>query len=303
MVKVPDRPGVIREITVALGDANINIEDIALHHMSAELGGALTVYVSGDDVCRRGAAAAGRARLRGDHRESGRVTTGSEVLFKPARRLRGRVTVPADKSITQRALILAALCDQPVRISNPLWAGDTEATASMLTAMGVRIVRSRGGGRSTQVSGRGLRGLCSPHGVLDARNSATAMRLLAGVCAGQQGRFEFDGDESLRRRPMDRVVEPLRRMGVDIEARDGRFAPLVVNGGTVVATSYRSAGRQRPGEVGGAAGGPVRRGRHHGAASRCQAVTIPSACCRLPVCRCAVRASTDHGQRCGAPRP
>ena len=167
------------------------------------------------------------------------MTTGSEVVFSPARRLRGRVTVPADKSITQRALILAALCEQPVRISNPLWAGDTEATARMLTAMGVRIVRSRGGGRSTQVSGRGLRGLCPPHGVLDARNSATAMRLLAAVCAGQRGRFEFDGDESLRQRPMDRVVEPLRRMGVDISAREGRFAPLVVNGGTVVATSYR----------------------------------------------------------------
>jgi 3-phosphoshikimate 1-carboxyvinyltransferase len=167
------------------------------------------------------------------------VTSGSEVLFRPAGRLRGRVTAPADKSITQRALILAALCEQPVRISNPLWAGDTEATASMLMAMGVRIVRSRGGGRSTQVSGRGLRGLLSPHGVLDARNSATAMRLLAAVCAGQRGRFEFDGDESLRRRPMDRVVEPLQRMGVDISARDGRFAPLVVSGGAVQATSYR----------------------------------------------------------------
>jgi 3-phosphoshikimate 1-carboxyvinyltransferase len=167
------------------------------------------------------------------------MTNGSSVVFRPAGRLRGHVTVPADKSITQRALILAALCEQPVRIGNPLWAGDTEATASMLEAMGVRIVRSRGGGPAAQVSGRGLRGLRSPRGVLDARNSATAMRLLAAVCAGQRGRFEFDGDESLRRRPMDRIVEPLRRMGVDISARDGRFAPLVVSGGVVQATEYR----------------------------------------------------------------
>lgn len=167
------------------------------------------------------------------------MTNGSSVVFRPAGRLRGHVTVPADKSITQRALILAALCEQPVRIGNPLWAGDTEATASMLEAMGVRIVRSRGGEPAAQVSGRGLRGLRSPRGVLDARNSATAMRLLAAVCAGQRGRFEFDGDESLRRRPMDRIVEPLRRMGVDISARDGRFAPLVVSGGVVQATDYR----------------------------------------------------------------
>lgn len=161
------------------------------------------------------------------------------AVFRPAGPLHGRVRVPGDKSITQRALILAGLCVRPVRILDPLWAGDTEATAAMLESMGVTLDRADDRRHDVLVGGRGLRGLEPPDGVLDARNSATAMRLLAAVCAGQQGHYRFDGDVSLRTRPMDRVVEPLRAMGARITARDDKYAPLEIDGGPLRPVRYR----------------------------------------------------------------
>jgi 3-phosphoshikimate 1-carboxyvinyltransferase len=164
------------------------------------------------------------------------VSAGRE-LFRPAGALCGTVRVPGDKSITQRALILAGLCERPVRIVEPLWAGDTEATAGMLAHMGVSV--DRDGVSSVLVGGRGLRGLWPAKGVLDARNSATAMRLLAAVCAGQRGRYVIDGDASLRTRPMDRIVAPLREMGATITAREERYAPLEIEGGSLRPVRYR----------------------------------------------------------------
>jgi 3-phosphoshikimate 1-carboxyvinyltransferase len=157
------------------------------------------------------------------------------VNFSPAGPLRGSVRVPADKSITQRALIVGALCSAPVVVSDPLWAGDTEATASILAALGVSLNRAGG---SVRVAGAGLRGLRAPEQALQAQNSGTAMRLLAGVLAGQRGRFVLDGDDSLRRRPMDRIVQPLRLMGARVQARDGRYAPLAIEGGELHGISY-----------------------------------------------------------------
>ena len=155
--------------------------------------------------------------------------------FAPSGPLRGSVRVPSDKSITQRALIIGALCTGDVIVRDPLWAGDTEATAAMLATLGVQMER---GADTTLVRGAGLRGLQATMQGLDARNSGTAMRLLAGVLAGQSGRFIIDGDESLRRRPMDRVVTPLRLMGAHIEARDGRFAPLAITGSELTGIVY-----------------------------------------------------------------
>jgi 3-phosphoshikimate 1-carboxyvinyltransferase len=165
------------------------------------------------------------------------VSAAGEV-FRPAGALHGALRVPGDKSITQRALILAGLCERPVRIVGPLWAGDTEATAGMLEGMGVTLDRGDDD-TAVLVRGRGLRGLEPPASVLDARNSATAMRLLAAVCAGQRGRYVIDGDESLRTRPMDRIVTPLRAMGARIAARDERYAPLEIDGGPLRAVRYR----------------------------------------------------------------
>jgi 3-phosphoshikimate 1-carboxyvinyltransferase len=157
--------------------------------------------------------------------------------FEPAGPLRGRLRVPADKSITHRALLVGAVCDAPALVERPLWAGDTLATAAALRALGVSV-ESGEGGEATVVHGAGLRGLRQPAGALDARNSGTTLRLLAGLLAGQHGTFVLDGDESLRRRPMDRVVEPLRLMGVAVHARDGRYPPLEIHGGDVLAVDY-----------------------------------------------------------------
>ncbi len=166
------------------------------------------------------------------------------VTFSPTTRpLHGELTVPADKSITHRALMIAAVCCGPVRIVHPLWAGDTQSTVRCLRGLGVRIEPVDDARRDAAVDdvivhGVGLDGLAAPQGVLDAGNSGTTMRLLAGLAAGVDGRVVIDGDESLRRRPMDRIMEPLRRMGVTATARDGRYPPVIVHGGRVQAIRY-----------------------------------------------------------------
>lgn len=161
---------------------------------------------------------------------------GNAVLFAPSSGLKGRLQVPADKSISHRAAMIAAISDGPVGISNFLRAADTLATLSVLEDCGIGIESSEDGGLI--VNGAGLRGLVEPEAPLDVANSGTTMRMLPGILAGQQGRFTLDGDESIRLRPMDRVVEPLRRMGVNIAAREGRFAPLKIEGGDVMAIVY-----------------------------------------------------------------
>lgn len=159
--------------------------------------------------------------------------------FCPSGPLRGRVRVPSDKSIMQRALVIGALCDGPVEIVTPVWAGDPLTTAGMIADLGVRVDGLNVGTGPAVIHGAGLRGLRAPDRPLNAGNSGTGMRLLAGVLAGQHGRFVLDGDQSLRRRPMGRVVEPLRAMGVRIAAREGQFAPLTITGGSVTPISYR----------------------------------------------------------------
>ncbi len=160
------------------------------------------------------------------------------VTFRPSGPLRGRVRVPGDKSITQRALLIGAVCDGPVEIVEPVWAGDPLATAGMVTALGVAIDGLAGRESRAVVRGAGLRGLRAPGRPLDAGNSGTGMRLLTGLLAGQGGTFVVDGDASLRVRPMSRIVAPLRAMGARIEARDGDFAPLSIEGGALRGIRY-----------------------------------------------------------------
>ena len=146
--------------------------------------------------------------------------------FDPSGPLRGRVTPPADKSISHRAAIIAAMCDEPVAIHNFLDSGDTNSTLEALRTVGVAIERRA---ESVLVRGVGLRGaLEAPHPV-DVGNSGTLIRLLPGWLAGQpHGRWTLDGDASIRRRPMDRIVKPLRLMGAQIESSAEGAAPLTV---------------------------------------------------------------------------
>jgi 3-phosphoshikimate 1-carboxyvinyltransferase len=138
--------------------------------------------------------------------------------------LRGRVRVPGDKSISHRAMMFGSLAEGVTDVSGFLEGEDTLATAAAFRAMGVRI-DVEGPGRRI-VHGVGLHGLKAPTGPLDLGNAGTGMRLLAGLMAGQSFASELIGDESLSRRPMKRVIEPLRRMGAAIESREGGLAPL-----------------------------------------------------------------------------
>lgn len=143
----------------------------------------------------------------------------------------GQVSVPGDKSITHRALILAALARGRSLVARPNTGDDVAATAAMLRGLGAGCSLDLDKGQA-QVEGSGIEGLREPSSVLDAGNSGTSLRLLAGVCAGLGGLSVLTGDDSLRRRPMLRVVAPLRQMGARVDGRDhGNLAPLVVRGG------------------------------------------------------------------------
>jgi len=145
-----------------------------------------------------------------------------------SRPLRGRCRVPGDKSISHRALILGALAVGRTRIRNLLEGDDVLRTAAALRALGAQIERGRDG--VWTVHGVGVGGLVEPDGVLDLGNSGTGARLLMGAVATQAFTSFFTGDESLRRRPMARIVEPLTRIGARFVARDGNRLPLAVVG-------------------------------------------------------------------------
>ena len=140
--------------------------------------------------------------------------------------VRGAIIVPGDKSISHRALMLAALADGSAQIDGFLEGEDTCATAAILSAMGVRIETPTLSQRL--VHGVGLHGLQAPQRSLDCGNSGTGMRLLAGLLAGQGFASVLLGDSSLSKRPMHRVTEPLRLMGADIETLPGGVPPLTI---------------------------------------------------------------------------
>jgi 3-phosphoshikimate 1-carboxyvinyltransferase len=142
--------------------------------------------------------------------------------------LQGNLDVPGDKSVSHRAVMLAALADGVSRIEGFLEGEDTRATAAAFARMGVRIDMPAPGIRV--VHGVGLDGLQPPSDPIDCRNAGTGMRLLAGVLAGQRFDSVLVGDASLSKRPMQRVIDPLERMGAHIDA-DGGLPPLRIRGG------------------------------------------------------------------------
>ena len=156
--------------------------------------------------------------------------------FDPSGPLRGTVTAPPDKSVSHRAALLAAMTAEPVRVTNYLEAEDTLSTLRAVQALGT-IVEERADERIFR--GPGLRGAATPTLPIDVGNAGTLIRLLPGwLCGQRSGRWVLDGDESIRRRPMGRIVEPLRLMGAAIEARDDRFAPLEIAGRNLTGIEY-----------------------------------------------------------------
>ncbi|MBI5304261.1 MAG: 3-phosphoshikimate 1-carboxyvinyltransferase [Chloroflexi bacterium] len=151
--------------------------------------------------------------------------------------LRGTLTVPADKSISHRAAIFASLAEGATRIENFLPSETTHATLDCLRAMGAEIEQRDA--TTLVVRGRGMRGLREPSDILFCKGSGTTMRLLAGLCAGQNFLSILDGTPALKRRPMARVAEPLRAMGATILARDdGKLPPLAIRGGNLRGIEY-----------------------------------------------------------------
>lgn len=152
----------------------------------------------------------------------------------PATQFRGRFTLPGDKSLSHRLAILGALAHGESRFGNFSTADDCAATLRCLEGLGVVARRQ---GRSVEVVGRGPEGLSAPSSPLDAANSGSTLRMLAGVVAGRPFRTVITGDASLRRRPVERVAEPLRMMGARATSTDGK-APLTIDGGALKAMTW-----------------------------------------------------------------
>ncbi len=151
------------------------------------------------------------------------------IVHCQATPLSGTVSVPGDKSISHRAVLLAALAEGPSVIRNWLPAGDTLATLEIVRALGVAVEVEKRAPYSWElrVEGHGLRGLRRSSAALDCRNAGTAIRLLSGIMSGQSFPSILDGSEQLRKRPMGRVTEPLRAMGADIKSEEGH-PPLTI---------------------------------------------------------------------------
>ena len=159
--------------------------------------------------------------------------------IRPARGLSGAVLMPGDKSISHRCALLAALAEGVSEIRGFSPAADCASTLACLEALGVRVERPAAGTQgSWREHGGGLGGLRAPAAALDAGNSGSTMRMLSGILAAQSFRSRLVGDESLSRRPMRRVIEPLERMGARVTAADGGRPPLEIEGGPLRAIRY-----------------------------------------------------------------
>jgi 3-phosphoshikimate 1-carboxyvinyltransferase len=159
--------------------------------------------------------------------------------FHPAGPLRGSLRPPADKSISHRAALFGAMCDTPVAISNYLYAEDTVSTLDAMRALGAAIEPQN---EELIIRGVGMRApLTTTNELLDVGNSGTLMRLLPGWLAGQAGgRWTLDGDESIRRRPVDRIAIPLSQMGAKVETAAGGRPPFTVEGADLHGIDYVS---------------------------------------------------------------
>ncbi len=154
----------------------------------------------------------------------------------PAKLLTGGLELPGDKSISHRYAMLAALAEGTSELRHFSAAADCHSTLRCISALGAEVKVE---GDTVRITGRGARGLKSSWRALDAGNSGTTMRLLSGILAGQEFTSRLTGDASLQKRPMKRVIAPLREMGAEIRARDDNFAPLEIRGARLKAIDYK----------------------------------------------------------------
>ena len=258
---VPNKPGIVAELALALGRGGVNIEDMALHPAADMKTGAVSLFVAGEDEAGRAAELV---------RELGHDVTRRDravsVRFDPAGALSGGLRPPPDKSISHRAALIGAMSDGPTRITGYLDSADTRSTLEAVRAVGATVTEGDpddDGGLFVEVVGAGLRGARSAQ--IDVGNSGTLLRILPGWLAGQpEGSWTLAGDESIARRPVGRVAEPLAAMGAAVSS--ARWA-AAARGRRLAAARRRarSPDRQRPGQVLPAPRRAVGGGGDHGA--------------------------------------
>jgi 3-phosphoshikimate 1-carboxyvinyltransferase len=156
-------------------------------------------------------------------------------VVSPGGTIEGVIELPGDKSISHRYAILAALAEGTSEISNYASAADCQSTLACVRGLGIEVTSANG---LVRIAGKGLEGLGEPKRTLDAANSGSTMRMLAGVLAGQRFASKITGDSSLRKRPMRRVIDPLRQMGAEIRSAEGDRAPLEIRGGNLSGIDY-----------------------------------------------------------------
>jgi len=166
-----------------------------------------------------------------------RMKSQSQVIVRPARNVRGSVSLPGDKSISHRYAMLAALADGPSRLENYSTGADCASTLGCLRSLGVKWERRDGADNVIEMQGTGL-SLSAPSQPLDCGNSGSTIRMLSGIVAGQNFASEMAGDESLSRRPMERVIMPLMAMGARIASQNGR-PPLRITGTNLKGIDYK----------------------------------------------------------------
>ena len=165
------------------------------------------------------------------------MKTHSEMVVRPARNIRGSVELPGDKSISHRYGMLAGIAEGPSRIENYSTGADCASTLGCMRAMGVKWERKSEAQNVIEVQGRGLL-LSAPAMPLDCGNSGSTMRMLSGIVAGQSFTSGMIGDQSLSRRPMERIIKPLTAMGAQIESQQGK-PPLRITGGPLKPIDYK----------------------------------------------------------------
>ncbi len=157
-----------------------------------------------------------------------------DQIIQPAKKLSGIVRLPGDKSISHRALLLSGIAEGTSSLENLNNGVDVTSTMNCMKKLGVRFSEDKG---ILRVAGKGP-ALAAPSETLDVGNSGTTIRILSGILAGQNFTTTISGDDSIRRRPMGRIIEPLTKMGVNIEAVENEFAPLTIQGGHLQAVHY-----------------------------------------------------------------
>lgn len=159
-----------------------------------------------------------------------------EKMITNVKGLQGSVVVPGDKSISHRAIMFGSMAEGKTTIENFLAGDDCLSTISCFRKLGVNIVQE---GTSVTIEGKGTKGLQQSDTVLDVGNSGTTIRLMSGILASLPFESTLQGDDSIAKRPMTRVVQPLREMGANIEGReDGKYTPLTIKGGTLKGITY-----------------------------------------------------------------